>query len=113
MHARIKLSTEFEVTGLFYEASDYRFRKYLDIKRLGTLKREPDLMVVMMNPGSSYPLGGIENNSMPSKAKPDDTQYQIMKVMNEASFDDARILNLSDLRSPNSGVLYKFIKSDK
>jgi hypothetical protein len=35
-------------------------------------------------------------------AKPDDTQRQIMKVMEAANFKFARILNLSDLRNPNS-----------
>lgn len=70
-------------------------------------------MVVMMNPGSSFPLDGIDNNSRSSMAKPDKTQNQIMKIMNEASFDYARILNLSDLRTPNSDDLYKFIKSSE
>ncbi len=108
----IELSSEFEVTGLFYEAGGYKLRKYLDIQRASTLKVTPDLMVVMMNPGSSYPLDGIENNSLPSKAEPDTTQKQIMKVMNGASFDFARILNLSDIRTSNSIELYKFVKSD-
>jgi hypothetical protein len=68
-------------------------------------------MVVMMNPGSSYPLDGIDNSSSPSKAEPDNTQQQIMKVMDAASIGYARILNLSDLRTPDSSALYKFVKS--
>ncbi len=70
-------------------------------------------MVVMMNPGSSYPLNGIDNNFLPSEAQPDITQKQIMRVMDAVGFDYARILNLSDLRTPDSGELYRFLKSDE
>jgi len=107
------LSGEFEVTGLFYEANGYKLRKYLDIRVQDTSKTVPQLMVVMMNPGSSYPLNGIENNSAPSAAEPDTTQYQIMKVMEEGEVEYARILNLSDLRTPDSNALYKFLKSEE
>lgn len=107
------MSGQFEVTGLFYEANGYKLRKYLDIRLLGTRKAVPQLMVVMMNPGSSYPLNGIEHNSVPSEAEPDTTQYQIMKVMEGASVEYARILNLSDLRTPDSNALYKFLKSEE
>lgn len=102
---------KFQVSGLFYEANGYKLRKYLDIKKLGSSKSEPELMVVMMNPGSSYPLDGIENNTSPSEADPDNTQQQIMKVMSNASIEYARILNLSDLRTPDSNSLYKFLMS--
>lgn len=107
------MSTKFGVTGLFYESNGYKLRKYLDIKRVGVAPNKPDLMVVMMNPGSSFPLDGMDNNSEPSEAQPDATQQQIMKVMNAASFDYARILNLSDLRTKDSSVLYRFVKSDE
>ena len=107
------MSNDFEVTGLFYEVNGFKLRKYLDIKRANSEGVIPDLMVVMMNPGASYPLDGIENNSTPSKAQPDTTQQQIMKVMNGASFDCARILNLSDIRTPNSNDLYRFIQSQE
>lgn len=68
-------------------------------------------MVVMMNPGSSYPLDGVDNNCVASKAVPDRTQEQIMKVMNNCNYEYARILNLSDLRTPKSKYLYEFIKT--
>lgn len=104
---------EFYITGLFYESQGYKFRQHLDIKRRSSDLAQPDLMVVMMNPGSSYPIDGIENNTKPSKAKPDNTQNQIMKVMDSSDFDYARVLNLSDLRTPDSNVLYEFIKSEE
>jgi hypothetical protein len=81
--------------------------------RFGVELNDPDLMVVMMNPGSSYPLDGINNNSVPSEAEPDTTQQQIMKVMDAAALNYARILNLSDLRTPDSSELYSFLESEK
>ncbi len=107
------MKDKFEVIGLFYTINDYKFRKYLDIKLKTSKKTNPDLMVVMMNPGSSYPVDKNDNNTKPSVAVPDRTQDQIMKVMRKASFEYARILNLSDLRTPNSKELYAFIKSEK
>jgi hypothetical protein len=58
-------------------------------------------------------LDGIDNNSVPSDAEPDTTQHQIMKVMDAASFDYARVLNLSDLRTPDSNELYLFLESEE
>ena len=107
------MNTEFDITGLFYESNGYKCRKYLDIRRKGFSQNIPDLMVVMMNPGSSYPLDGNENCLIPTTAEPDKTQTQIMKVMDIASLHYARILNLSDLRTPDSKELYKFLDSDK
>jgi len=106
------MRNEYEITGLFYKIGDYKCRKYLDIKLKSSKITNPDLMVVMMNPGSSYPLDGIDNNTKPSFAEPDNTQDQIMKVMKNTSFKYARILNLSDLRTPDSNKLYKFVKSE-
>lgn len=107
------MSAIFKITGLFYESNGFKLRKYLNIKRANITLDEPDLMVVMMNPGSSYPLNGIDNNFLPSEAQPDITQKQIMRVMDAVGFDYARILNLSDLRTPDSGELYRFLKSDE
>lgn len=109
------MSDAFEITGLFYknEGFEHCFRKFLDIKRKDTLSVQPDLMVVMMNPGSSYPIDNNDNNPLPSLAKYDRTQNQIMQVMSNTKYQYARILNLSDLRTPNSAELRKFIKSDE
>lgn len=107
------MRNKFEVTGLFYRQGDYKCRKYLDIKRVDSNSKFPDVMVVMMNPGSSYPLDKIDNNTVASSAVPDKTQDQIMRIMDNSNFDYARILNLSDLRTPKSNDLYKFIKSSE
>lgn len=97
----------FEIRGYFYNKSGYSFRKYLNIKRINSQKKNPDLMVVMMNPGSSKQekeFINIFDNEVPTI--PDNTQHQIMRVMNNTGFDYARILNLSDLREPKSKILY-------
>ena len=105
------MKTDYEITGLFYKIDNCKCRKYLDIKLKSSKIANPDLMVIMMNPGSSYPLDEKDNNTKPSLAKPDKTQNQIVKVMQNTSHEYARILNLSDLRTSNSNELYKFLKS--
>ena len=65
------MKRDFEVTGLYYESNGYKLRKYLDIHRKGSDQHIPDLMVVMMNPGSSYPLDGVDNSTIPTPAEPD------------------------------------------
>lgn len=79
---------------------------------------QPDLLVVMMNPGSSKPvlphycprLVGPEGpGARPERVltRPDNTQYQIMRVMVARGWHHARVLNLSDLREPKSMQLMK------
>lgn len=106
------MKTEFEIFGRFYVHSGLKCRKYLDLKRHGVNLNHPDIMVVMMNPGSSYPLDRIDDNQVESKAYPDPTQDQIMAVMNNTGLNYARVLNLSDVRQSSSGEFYKFIKSE-
>jgi len=67
------MKTQFQITGLFYKLKGYRFRKYLNIKCRNSKKQTPDLMVIMMNPGSSKPVDGIENNIVETKEIPDRT----------------------------------------
>lgn len=101
------IKNKFKITGLFYELQGYKFRKYLDIKKVKTTLKTPDIMVCLMNPGSSIAIDGIDNNTIESEAVPDRTQSQIMKVMLNAGFNYARVLNLSDIREPKSNEFYK------
>ena len=101
---------EYWFRGKFYELRDHFFRSYLDIHSLKSSLGEPDLMVIMMNPGSSYPLNTLASNSGVS-TQPDNTQLQIVKVMKSCGFTHARVLNLSDFRTPKSDDLFKFITS--
>ncbi|MBF0177114.1 MAG: DUF1643 domain-containing protein [Magnetococcales bacterium] len=78
------------------------------------LQRQADVVAVMMNPGSSRPLGTRHAppqvvGKPPSlqgyhlvPTRPDNTQYQIMRIMAARGWKHARILNLSDLREPKS-----------
>lgn len=103
------MKNQFKITGLYYEEQGFKFRKYLDIKTINSGSKIPDLMVIMMNPGSSRPVDGIENNTQESLAIPDNTQSQIMKVMLNRNLQYARILNLSDLREAKSDIFYNKI----
>ncbi len=102
---------DFSINGLFYELKGFKFRKYLNIIRNSSTKKNPDLIVIMMNPGSSRPTNGIDNFNEETETVPDRTQDQIMKLMNNCSFDYARILNLSDLREPKSSLFYDAINT--
>ncbi|MEI6891955.1 MAG: hypothetical protein V5783_07265 [Pontiella sp.] len=75
----------------------------------------PDVVVIMMNPGSSRPkvAGHVDevleypNARNPMKKKlvltqPDNTQYQVMRVAVSQGWKHIRVLNLSDLRDPKS-----------
>ena len=85
---------------------------------------DPDSVVVMMNPGSSEPRQFgfrepvISMEEAPGKldslelvfAKPDVTQYQVMRIMREMNWDHVRIVNLSDIREPKSLTFFKKVK---
>jgi hypothetical protein len=74
----------------------------------------PDAVVIMMNPGSSRPIADGDTASlitMPLPAgfkkplvltQPDNTQYQIMRIMASRGWNHVRVLNISDLRDPKS-----------
>lgn len=116
------LLARFAVYGRFYEKQiagvNEQLRDRLEIAPRDwalsdIVQGEPDLLVVMMNPGASRPLDALwdagQNHGFVA-AQPDRTQYQIMQLMLAAQaaglhWAHARILNLSDLRTPRSAVL--------
>lgn len=102
------IKNDFNVNGFFYRDGQNEFRKYLNIIRKGETKDVPDLMVVMMNPGSSECLGSFD---VESTAKPDPTQTGIMKIMNTCGFNYARVLNLSDLCEKSSKCFRSFLRN--
>ncbi|GAB3333254.1 hypothetical protein GCM10027429_13620 [Marivirga atlantica] len=99
----------FDITGYFYQIGNLKCRKYLNIKKKNTKIRKPDLMVVMMNPGGSKPIDGIDNGKNEVPTIPDQTQDQIMRVMENCEFNYARILNLSDVRITPSEAFYNIL----
>ena len=74
----------------------------------------PDSVVIMMNPGSSRPIEAGDTDSllnMPLASnfrkplvltQPDNTQYQIMRIMASKGWKHVRVLNISDIRDPKS-----------
>lgn len=80
----------------------------------GESRSLPNAVVIMMNPGSSRPIEEGDTDSllsMPRPAgfqkplvltQPDNTQYQIMRIMVSKDWKHVRVLNISDLRDPKS-----------
>ena len=102
------MKDKFTVKGGYYEVNKYNFRRILEIKRNKVNLTLPDILVVMMNPGSSKPL---ENQTeLLILAKPDNTQLQIMKLMDNCNLNFARILNLSDYREPKSKIFIEIVE---
>lgn len=109
----------YKISGHFYErtigGNTETLRSVLNIKLSNGNLDGPDLIVIMMNPGSSTPSSSTElwddwNLYEPKRmveAKPDPTQKQIMAVMENCAFQYARILNISDIRTPKSNVFYE------
>lgn len=127
---------EYIVYGSFYninnnDASITKCRNALEIYnrqgnfdstlQLQPFSYRPDAIFIMMNPGSSRPkdknwepldydidqMGEMALSNCLVKAKPDVTQYQVMRVMNYENWNHVRILNLSDMREPKSKVFFK------
>lgn len=84
------------------------------------LRRKPDAVFIMMNPGSSRPLVEV-NNRIHAEAihellislvptKPDTTQYQVMRLMHFCEWRHVRVLNLSDLRCSKSVEFFKLFQ---
>ena len=86
------------------------------------LNQQPDAVVVMMNPGSSEPIEEV-NEQIPEPenirthcrlvpTRPDNTQCQIMQIMTCMHYNHVRVLNLSDIREPNSAKFFKIIRRE-
>lgn len=112
----------FRCTGLFYDwradRADFAKRAILEIFRDSQPTPGPDsrpeVVVVMMNPGSSAPLAGYcqpEFAGQRVSAKPDAVQYQVMRLMAAAGWQHARVVNLADVRAAKSADLYALIEA--
>lgn len=112
---------QYSCYGHFYELE--RAGKKIPCRSSLLITREPmnaihnvDLLVVMMNPGSSAPIEGkdLSEQLLLSKehvpTKPDNTQSQIMKVMESQGYLTALVINLSDVREPKSSIFSRKLK---
>lgn len=124
------LKKKYQVKGRFYiltsNNTTTKCRSLLTIADTKTTRTKKKLLVIMLNPGSSRPLDKeyLEEEILTTQidqlntvslidAKPDTTQYQIMRVMNELQFSYADIINLYDIREPKSGLLFDNAKKGK
>jgi hypothetical protein len=133
------LKNEFVVAGSFYDlirdGQIIPCRNVLEIYRFDYGSKQnhdgsmffgrPDAIFIMMNPGSSeprepcYQTPQISSENLSEQllkqrmvtAKPDTTQYQVMRLMEANRWDHVRILNLSDIREAKSAVFIKQIKN--
>ena len=110
---------KFDVQGYFYKHDNLIFRRFLEIKKKTIDIKENDLSMIMMNPGSSKPKNIIDENDIKSwdgyldkfvEAQPDETQIQIMKIMENCKFNYAKIINLSDIRIAKSDFFYLMLE---
>lgn len=83
-----------------------------------------DAVFIMMNPGSGKPMKDYTQQCKSTsqvktgeldkielvETDPDDTQYQIMRVMKKKEWKYVRIINLSDYKNPQSKSFYPMIK---
>lgn len=110
------LKARYRVLGHFYdlhlqEGEPQKCRSVLEISEKTSFEDKiADAIFVMMNPGSSRPteekntpgsINHISEQLVTTVA--DTTQYQVMRLMSHMKWRYARIINLSDLRDPNSG----------
>lgn len=121
------LLEHFSIYGRFYEQRvagvEEKLRDRLEIaprdwQLADVVAREPDLLVIMMNPGASRPIDALWDTGASggfAAAQPDRTQYQIMQLLLAAqergrNWQHARVLNLSDLRTPKSAVFIEKLR---
>ena len=117
------------IHGHFYRFDDcqeqYSGRSTLEIVRTPFLSVDeflcsvPDIVVIMMNPGSSEPRDPqlnpelvadpalVHHNPLLVDTIPDETQCSILQLMEHKSLSHVRVLNLSDIREANSAELLK------
>jgi hypothetical protein len=123
-----ELKKKFKVRSHFYNMiigeNSFQCRNYLEISaNRNTCKAaEPaDAVVIMMNPGSSrpdeegyeissYKAAGMIGDNWEGKdvnTRPDNAQYQIMRLMLKMNWEFVRVLNLSDFRCGSSKEFQK------
>lgn len=108
----------FDVNAKFYHTvvngEKFLMRREARITRKGSGQGKIDAVVVMINPGSCKPSAVLKETSSDKMemvpANPDQTQYQLMNLMERKNWDVLVILNLSDICEGN---LQKFREIEK
>lgn len=122
------LKEKFDILSHFYDLrvgrEVFNCRSSLEIvtkQNRNSSAEKADAVVIMMNPGSSVPrdknyspiqfsLNDIFSSNWEKEivpTRPDNAQYQIMRLMTLNDWERVKVLNLSDLRNGNSGKFSK------
>jgi len=113
-----ELKQQYSVFGHFYalhapSVAPLKCRSILEITSKDAQSNPiADAVFVMMNPGRSKPVAEMDHivdaekiSEMTAQLEPtvpDTTQYQVMRIMHHAGWQHVRVINLSDLRDPQS-----------
>ncbi|AQQ54083.1 DUF1643 domain-containing protein [Planococcus lenghuensis] len=113
-----ELKQVFETEGAFYELESGErreiCRRSLIIRRIGTEATRADALFVLASPGRCMPIDQAalftknpeELANIPHlKANPDNTVYQLMRLMDRMNWQRLEVINLSDLRAGNFSEL--------
>lgn len=126
-----ELKKNFMVTGRFYTIEYDTGRteeclSMLEIRRINNLTASNDGVIVVMNPGkskpvdASYKIRNLKARNFESRQvlaiplvpiKPDNTEYEIMKIMETNGLNCMKMIHLSDLREPKCELFYPKIES--
>ena len=83
-------------------------RSLTAISRIGTESERVDALFVLLNPGKCLPLAGEDSIPLlPGEvaelplmpATPDNTLYQLMRLMERMNWNSIQVINLTDLRT--------------
>ncbi|WP_158599065.1 DUF1643 domain-containing protein [Planococcus salinus] len=107
-----ELENVFQTEGAFYKLdTDGRIqlcRSLAVIRRIDSKQEGIDALFVLLNPGKCLPLAGEESIPLLAgeverltllPATPDNTLYQLMRLMERMSWNAVQVINLSDLRT--------------
>jgi len=117
-----KLDSQFEFFGSYYKVNDVGFRNLLTVQRKGQTVGSYDALVIMINPGGSYPLNSDDyQDKVPLDTEktglvpcnPDSTQYQICRLMNLRTLNNVAVINLFDICDTDSRNVFERYLSNK
>jgi len=113
---------KFEFYGSYYSVNGQMYRNLLTIEEKETDRNSNyELLVVMMNPGGSKPKASnvvlekaflSEDKVHLADCEPDETQHQIIRLMNLNNWKRAAVINLLDICDPNSTNVLTSILTD-
>jgi hypothetical protein len=116
------LAQRFDFEGAYYTREDQKYRSQLVINRKQNSSNTFNALVIMLNPGGSYPLNDQFQNITDSTqlhsltltpCRPDDTQYQICRIMEIHQWNKVLVLNLFDICNVySSDVVERYTKRE-